>query len=591
MSFAIDNYTIFFNIHHYYMLHYRITFLLLMLASLPALIFANKGPLDGDYAYLGVFSEEISVTKAELLGLKNTYGSYITKVVPYSPAADAGLLPFDYIYGIDDHRTSFTTDLSDMLEKYSSNDNALIHVIRKGKPMAFKVIFGSRYNKPCDNHPCPSSDAFLGVSPSGVNEKAWGVRVNITYNSSAQNMGLRNGDLLLSLNDYPLIDWSDVSAAINMLFAGDDITIEYERNGQKHVAQGKIGSDRHTQTYSSTPYKAKAYMGINYEKISTTKAEKLNLPSNYGHYITKVVTNSPADKAGLKTTDYLYAIDDYQANANQSIGQILRKYYADEEATLHIIRQGKEMELSIVFGNKNKVQSGSTPPCKKAFLGVSQISKRYRVDGVGVSIVNNSTAQQMGLQDNDIITAINGYKILDWRDVTAVLNGINVGDKVVVDYYRDNQHKTTSQNIKSKCDTHDNKHAENHSSWNWSWNNDNNSSNDNKDRINYNNIHIKSTNASADDCRRLGLATSNSLTPQDVELTSKNESMVLTFNLPNSGNTLVRIVKDTGREIYNYSLSNFSGQFSDEINISAKGTYYLEITQNNQSYTQKITIN
>ncbi|MEK7254358.1 MAG: hypothetical protein AAB316_06420 [Bacteroidota bacterium] len=52
--------------------------------------------------YLGVEAIHISEEKAKKLGFTNVHGSYVSKVMERSSAKQAGLQPFDYIYGVDE---------------------------------------------------------------------------------------------------------------------------------------------------------------------------------------------------------------------------------------------------------------------------------------------------------------------------------------------------------------------------------------------------------------------------------------------------------------------------------------------------------
>lgn len=88
---------------------------------------------DESTGYLGIHSEHLSKKKAERLGFKNRYGSYVSKVVKNSAAEKAGLQPFDYIYGVEDQRTSDNQDLSDILDDYEPGEEVTLHFIRKGE--------------------------------------------------------------------------------------------------------------------------------------------------------------------------------------------------------------------------------------------------------------------------------------------------------------------------------------------------------------------------------------------------------------------------------------------------------------------------
>ena len=64
----------------------------------------------------------------------------------------------------------------------------------------------------------------------------------------------------------------------------------------------------------------------------------------------------------------------------------------------------------------------------------------------------------------------------------------------------------------------------------------------------------------------------------------------LTFDLPNRGQTTIRIFNGVGRLVYQNDMQQFSGKFTDRLDISnrAKGIYFLEVTQDGKSITKKV---
>jgi serine protease Do len=81
-------------------------------------------------AYLGVHSNHISNQKARQLELPTADGRYITQVVPGSPADQAGLKPFDYLYGMDDEPFTDDRDFHDRMDEYQPGDKVSLQFQR-----------------------------------------------------------------------------------------------------------------------------------------------------------------------------------------------------------------------------------------------------------------------------------------------------------------------------------------------------------------------------------------------------------------------------------------------------------------------------
>ena len=110
------------------------------LENLPDRIVISDEP---DGVFLGIESTDISIEKAKALGFENPYGRYVSRVMSNSAAASAGLLPFDYIYGANDQRTSNNQDLADILEDFEPGDEVTLYFIRKGEKHTVSVRLGS----------------------------------------------------------------------------------------------------------------------------------------------------------------------------------------------------------------------------------------------------------------------------------------------------------------------------------------------------------------------------------------------------------------------------------------------------------------
>jgi len=103
---------------------------------------------------------------------------------------------------------------------------------------------------------------------------------------------------------------------------------------------------------------------------------------------------------------------------------------------------------------------------KKPFLGVVINNTDGEAEGLRISsVVNNSAAEAAGLDDGDIITAIDGQGIRNFDDLSEVLDKFEIDDEVNISYLRDGRALQTSATLKAK-----NKSS---NTYNFNWNNDN----------------------------------------------------------------------------------------------------------------------
>ncbi|MCB9322791.1 MAG: PDZ domain-containing protein [Lewinellaceae bacterium] len=579
-------------------MHHRITLLcLLVLGSTILSGQKNNESCDSEKAYLGINYALLSSEKASLLGFNNPYGDYVTKVIKNTAADRDGIQIFDYIYGLNDFRVGKDNHLGKVLNKYQPGDKVVFHIYRKGKALAVPVTLGVQ----SDVLETPESQAFFGVSQhSGHEENKSGVKINVIENSTAQEMGLQNGDLILTINAFPMITWSDITTVVEAMEPGDRIKVSYIREGQKMKGEATLKSLGQTKQYVVVKQKTQEmpYLGIQYDHLPKEKAKKMGINNFYGTYITLVYEQTAAEKAGLMAFDYLVGIDDYIFGAGQDLAAVMQKYRAGDKAVLHIIRDGGAVDLDVVFGDLSDKRDMVVDKCKKAFFGIIQINSNDNWEGVVVDIVANSTAESMGLQKGDMILQINNHHTYDWTDITAAIYQLKVGDKIEVQFLRNGKTMKKSAPIKSYCETKKTEgigEAEFMGKEVESWSSSAPRMMEEGDPVDINNVDLMISDITLQEAELMHYKTESSDLQVDflsINPDPESGKFLLEFNLSGIGDLNVRLHNGAGREIYSYETADFTGPFSDTVNISQNGTgnYFIEITHGDKYLSKKITL-
>lgn len=593
-----------------------------------------------DGVFLGIESNTVSRDKAKALGFKNSYGSYVSRIINHSAAAAAGLMPFDYIYGIDDQRTSDNQDLVDILEDYEPGDEVTLHFIRKGENKTLKVILGSSENYDWEAQAGEEDRGFLGVRPGSDedDDDLNGVTIEVVEKSSAEEMGLKEGDVIIGINGYPVLDWDDVETAISNTKPGESVEIIYKRDSREMSAKGIVKSyedivpdeeegdininldmDELGEINIDLPedinisgdwdQEDRAFLGIYTDMIPEEKARKLGFDNPYGSYVTGVLKNTGAEKAGIEPFDYIYGIDEYRVGEEQSLGGILKKFKVGDKANVHFIRKGKKSSVSLTFGRQSDAKKVSRNSCEDPFLGINEVSEDEAQGGVVIDPVKGTTAEDMGLREGDIIVAINGYKMLDWQDITTAIEMLKPGENITVEFERGGKMMKASKPIRSYAETKKCKDCDcgdkdgivisiDKPDVNIFWN-DKKKEKPSAPRIDVGSAKVTVENMTDEESGSLrnkgvDIPQANSLAIENLRLAPNPSTGMFTleFKLPSSGNTLVRVYNTSGRVIYEYELGNFSGDFNDAVDISQNGPgdYYLQVTQNGKVFTKKIIL-
>lgn len=582
------------------------TFLVLFTLIVPAQIFAQETNCIDSRAFLGVHSDEVSLTKAEILGFENPYGSYVSKVIGNTAAELGGLEPFDYIYGIDDLRASRYEDLSDMLSSYQAGDEVVVHFYRKGQEKSQLITLGSRSDAQYTDY-SSEEDPHLGISDMEIKPNKLGVKVDVSRSSTAEDMGLEDGDIITAINGHSIVDWSDISTAIDAMSIGQTIEVEFERDGDMRTASAPIQSRATSQQQYKERVKAArnsgAFLGIYSNVLSREKAKKLGLDNYYGSYVTGVIGNTAAERAGIEPFDYIYGIDEYRTGARQNLGSILSKYEPGDRARVYYIRKGSDRSTNVSFGSRSEAVYKEVDKCDEPFFGVSGDHSRSWNKGVPVQVIAKSTAESLGMEDRDVILTINEYPIIDWDDISTAIDNMTVGENIKVTYMRDNREMTGIQAIKSYCET---KGLSGIDQFNFGDREivvtgieRSNSDNRTFKAVDFTNVVINVQDVSQEESSKLqrmgGVRmNNNTLQVNNLELNPNPHKGLfhLRFDLPSRGSTRVQIFNESGRNIYDYDLGTYSGEFEDEVDISQNGNadYFITVSQNDRIMAKKIVL-
>ena len=98
----------------------------------------------------------------------------------------------------------------------------------------------------------------------------------------------------------------------------------------------------------------RGWIGIEAQDITPELAESFKLGQVRGSLIAGVLSNSPADLAGLKAGDVLLAINDKEVSDSSGMLNLIAALKPNEKAVLKIARAEKEIDINVVVGKRPK---------------------------------------------------------------------------------------------------------------------------------------------------------------------------------------------------------------------------------------------
>jgi 2-alkenal reductase len=166
---------------------------------------------------------------------------------------------------------------------------------------------------------------------------------------------------------YSIEDLIQTDAAINqgnsggplVNLAGEVIginTLVVRSSGTGAVAEG-LGFAIPTNTVQAVAqqiiekgYFARPYIGITFQAISPSVARMYRLPVEWGVYITRVASGSPAETAGLQVGDIITTLGDTALDETHSYLNVLFGYQPGDQVSVGFNRDGTDMEATVTLG-------------------------------------------------------------------------------------------------------------------------------------------------------------------------------------------------------------------------------------------------
>ncbi|MGB5453728.1 MAG: DegQ family serine endoprotease [Sedimenticolaceae bacterium] len=175
--------------------------------------------------YLGVLIQDVDHNLADSFGMAQPYGALISKIMPESPAAKAGLQVGDVILSFNGQRLLKSSQLPPLVGASGIEEEATVRVLRNGKELDIAIAVGRLPDEDAEVAAAPPARsepdeieqlglAVIDIDPKvreelGL-EESGGALVGKVSSGAAQDAGIRRGDIIL------MFDGVDVRDAVHL---------------------------------------------------------------------------------------------------------------------------------------------------------------------------------------------------------------------------------------------------------------------------------------------------------------------------------------------------------------------------------------
>jgi serine protease Do len=236
--------------------------------------------------------------------------------------------------------------------------------------------------------------AFLGVTTSSnaddMKQAKEGAEISaISKGSAAEKAGLKEGDVIIKVNDTKIGSPADLTEAISSHKPNDEVTVYYKRDGKDMSAKAKLGETKATRgmaySFSGPGGQMRSFTmpRVNVSpRVETIPDLRWNGSGNFGEMqdfafagfprqqklglkiqdtedgngikVLDADKDSPAEKAGLQKDDVVTEIDGKKVSNTDDAREQLRDIAEKSAYTIKAKRNGKEMSFDIKIPKKLK---------------------------------------------------------------------------------------------------------------------------------------------------------------------------------------------------------------------------------------------
>ena len=162
------------------------------------------------------------------------------------------------------------------------------------------------------------------------------VVVQVMRGSPSEKAGLKQGDVILSLNNNEVSDKSDYTERTSTYPVGNTINLKILRDGKKRSALLKVSFLPEDQVAEYT----KIWLGFNVVEIENSLMRRYRLTTDQGVVVTTVTPNSVGEKIGIQPGDVIRQINQTRIKNGKNFKAAIVEA-AGRESVLLLVQRGQ----------------------------------------------------------------------------------------------------------------------------------------------------------------------------------------------------------------------------------------------------------
>lgn len=192
---------------------------------------------------------------------------------------------------------------------------------------------------------------------------------------------------------------------------------------------------------------SRGWLGVLIQDVNAELAESFGMERPMGALVSKVIEDSPAEKAGFEVGDIIVKFDGESVGFSSDLPPMVGIKKVDDRISVEVIRNGERKNLQVLIAQLPDSESGApgsstSKPEQKTDnilkMVVKNISDKQREElnvedhGIIVEQVMDGPAQKAGVRRGDVLLLLNNIKVKDAKHFKQLTKDLPAGKSVPI---------------------------------------------------------------------------------------------------------------------------------------------------------------
>ena len=166
----------------------------------------------------------------------------------------------------------------------------------------------------------------------------------------------------------------------------------------------------------------RGWLGVYIQEVTGDLSESFNMDRPIGALVSRVIKDSPAEKAGIEVGDIVLRFNDIEIESSSMLPPIVGSVSAGKKAVVEILRDDQIMDIEVMIerlpSNNTVAMGPSMKPKDSKILGMTleeldaeqREKPSFKDGGLVVKSIADGDAKKAGIREGDILIMLNNER-------------------------------------------------------------------------------------------------------------------------------------------------------------------------------------